>query len=407
MSKSGRPQSSTPAPLEGIRVLELGQLIAGPFAGCILGYFGAEIIKIEPPGKGDPLRGWRVVRDGTSLWWRSLARNKKCITLNLRETRGREIARALAERSDVLIENFRPGTMEKWGLGPEDLKKTNPDLIYARVSGYGQSGPYAGRPGFASVCEGEGGLRYVNGVPGERPVRPNLSLGDSLAGLHAALGVAFALLARQRANGVGGQVVDVAIYESIFNLLEGVVPEYSGAGVVREPSGSTVTGIAPTNTYRCRDGKYIIIGANADSIFQRLMRAMGRPDMADDPRFKDNGGRVAHETEIDQAISDWTASLTVSEILDRLRDAAVPSGPIYSVADMMEDPHFRARGLFEQVSVAGESLEIPAIVPRLEKTPGATRWGGPRMGSHTREVLVDLLQMDEAELASLERAGII
>lgn len=407
MSKRNRPQSSRPAPLEGIRVVELGQLIAGPFAGCILGYFGAEVIKVEPPGKGDPLRGWRVVRDGTSLWWRSLARNKKCITLNLRETRGRDIARTLAERSDVLIENFRPGTMEKWGLGPEDLKKTNPDLIYTRVSGYGQSGPYADRPGFASVCEGEGGLRYVNGVPGERPVRPNLSLGDSLAGLHAALGIAFALIARQQAAGVGGQVVDVAIYESIFNLLEGVVPEYSGAGVVREPSGSTVTGIAPTNTYRCRDDKYIIIGANADSIFQRLMRAMNRPDMADDPRFKDNGGRVSHEVEIDHAISNWTASLAASEILDRLRDAAVPSGPIYSVADMMEDPHFRARGLFERVSVDGEPLEIPAIVPRLEKTPGATHWCGPRIGSHTREVLVDLLEIDEDEFDSLEKAGII
>ena len=395
------------APLKGIRVLELGQLIAGPFAGCILGYFGAEVIKIEPPGKGDPLRGWRVVRDGTSLWWRSIARNKKCITLNLRETRGREIALALATRSDVLIENFRPGTMEKWGLGPEVLNKSNPDLVYARVSGYGQSGPYADRPGFASVCEGEGGLRYVNGNPGERPMRPNLSLGDSLAGLHAALGIALALIARRNTTGLGGQVVDIAIYESVFNLLEAVVPEYTGAGVVREPSGSTVTGIAPTNTYRCNDDKYIIIGANADSIFRRLMQAMDRPDMADDPRFEDNAGRVAHETEIDQAISDWTASRTSAQVLGLLREAAVPSGPIYSVADMVVDPHFRARGLFEPVAVGDESLEIPAVVPKLEKTPGATRWCGPELGAHTREVLGDLLDMDEAELRELEEAGII
>lgn len=393
--------------MKGIRVLELGQLIAGPFAGCILGYFGAEVIKIEPPGKGDPLRGWRVVRDGTSLWWRSIARNKKCITLNLRETRGREIALALATRSDVLIENFRPGTMEKWGLGPEVLNKSNPDLVYARVSGYGQSGPYADRPGFASVCEGEGGLRYVNGNPGERPMRPNLSLGDSLAGLHAALGIALALIARRNTTGLGGQVVDIAIYESVFNLLEAVVPEYTGAGVVREPSGSTVTGIAPTNTYRCNDDKYIIIGANADSIFRRLMQAMDRPDMADDPRFEDNAGRVAHETEIDQAISDWTASRTSAQVLGLLREAAVPSGPIYSVADMVVDPHFRARGLFEPVAVGDESLEIPAVVPKLEKTPGATRWCGPELGAHTREVLGDLLDMDEAELRELEEAGII
>ena len=395
------------APLKGIRVLELGQLIAGPFAGCILGYFGAEVIKIEPPGKGDPLRGLRVVRDGTSLWWRSIARNKKCITLNLRETRGREIALALATRSDVLIENFRPGTMEKWGLGPEVLNKRNPDLVYARVSGYGQSGPYADRPGFASVCEGEGGLRYVNGNPGERPMRPNLSLGDSLAGLHAALGIALALIARRNTTGRGGQVVDIAIYESVFNLLEAVVPEYTGAGVVREPSGSTVTGIAPTNTYRCNDDKYIIIGANADSIFRRLMQAMDRPDMAEDPRFEDNAGRVAHETEIDQAISDWTAPRTSAQVLGLLREAAVPSGPIYSVADMMVDPHFRARGLFEPVAVGDDSLEIPAVVPKLEKTPGATRWCGPELGAHTREVLEDLLDMGEAELRELEEAGII
>ena len=271
-------------PLDGVRVLELGQLIAGPLAGCILAYFGAEVIKIEPPEKGDPLRVWRILEQGTSLWWRSLGRNKKCITLNLYTEKGRHIARQLVDRVDILVENFRPGTLEKWGLGPEELKQTNPGLIYARISGYGQTGHYASRPGFASVCEGIGGFRYINGFPGAPPVRPNLSLGDTLAGLHAVLGILLAYIQRRKPGQGVGQVVDVAIYEAVFNMLEAVVPEYDGAGVVREPSGSTLTGIVPTNTYRCRDGKYVIIGGNGDSIFQRLMRTAGRPEMATDPR---------------------------------------------------------------------------------------------------------------------------
>src|SRR6266705_2233557 len=315
-SKSEGPMASSttlPArPLDGVRVLELGQLIAGPFAGCILAYFGAEVIKIEPPEQGDPLRVWRILEHGTSLWWRSLGRNKKCITLNLYTEKGRQIARQLADRVDVLVENFRPGTLEKWGLGPQELKQTNPGLIYARISGYGQTGPYASRPGFASVCEGIGGFRYINGFPGAPPVRPNLSLGDTLAGLHA-------------------------------------VPEYDGAGVVREPSGSTLTGIVPTNTYRCRDGKYVIIGGNGDSIFQRLMRTAGRPEMATDPRLADNAGRVVHEAEIDAAIAAWTASLDAADVRKQLEAASVPAGPIYSVVDMMQDPHFHARGLFQEV----------------------------------------------------------
>ncbi len=286
--------SSAPRPLDGIRVLELGQLLAGPFAGTLLAYFGAEVIKVEPPG-GDPIRQWRIVRDGASLWWRSLGRNKKCVTLNLRDPAGRALARRLAERCDVLIENFRPGTLEGWGLGPDDLKPVNPGLIFARISGYGQDGPYAARPGYASVCEGIGGLRYVNGVPGEPPVRPNLSLGDTFAGLHAAFGVLLALLDRQRRAPHAGQTVDVALYESVFNLLEAVVPEYDGAGAIREPSGSTVTGIVPTGTYRCRDGKHVIIGGNGDSIYKRLMHAAGRADLAEDPRLAGNAGRVEHQ----------------------------------------------------------------------------------------------------------------
>ncbi len=281
-------------PLDGIRVLEMGQLIAGPFAGCMLGYFGAEVIKIEPPGRGDALRNWRVLKNGTSLWWQSMGRNKKCITLDLRKQEGRVIAGRLAEHADVLIENFRPGTMEKWDLSPQALEKRNPGLIYARVSGYGQTGPLASRPGFASVCEGFGGFRHINGFPGEAPVRPNLSIGDTLAGLHAVIGILLALQQRSKADG-SGQVVDVAIYESVFNMLESVVPEYDGADMVRGPSGSTLTGIVPTNTYSCADGKYVIIGGNADSIYQRLMRAAGRDDLADDARLRDNAGRVEHQ----------------------------------------------------------------------------------------------------------------
>ena len=403
--------NEAPKPLAGIRVLEMGQLIAGPFAGCMLAYFGAEVVKIEAPGTGDPLRNWRVLKDGTSLWWRAMGRNKKCVTLNLREPRGRDIARTLALRSDVLIENFRPGTMEKWGLGPEDLRADAPELVYARVSGYGQTGPFATKPGFASVCEGFGGFRYVNGFPGEPPVRPNLSLGDTLAALHAVIGVLLALVARRRidANAVGGagQVVDVAIYESVYNVLEAMVPEYDGAGIVREPSGSTLTGIVPTNTYPCADGRHVIIGGNADSIFKRLMHAAGRHDLAGDPRLSDNAGRVAHQREVDDAIARWTRSLDTARVLAILDDAGVPAGPIYSVADMVDDPQYNARGLFETVDVGGEPLRIPALTPKLDRTPGETLWPGPEVGAHNREIYVDRLGLDEAALRSLEEDGIV
>jgi crotonobetainyl-CoA:carnitine CoA-transferase CaiB-like acyl-CoA transferase len=399
---------SAPRPLDGIQVLELGQLIAGPFTGCILAYFGAEVIKVEPPDTGDPLRVWRVLDEhGTSWWWYSLGRNKKSVTLDLRSTEGRQLARRLAEQADVLIENFRPGTMEKWDLGPDELKQANPGLIYARISGYGQDGPYASRPGFASVCEGIGGFRYLNGFPDRPPVRPNLSMGDTLAGLHAALGILLALLQRGRVSGGVGQVVDVAIYEAVFNMLESVVPEYDGAGVVREPSGSTLTGIVPTNTYPCQDGKYVVIGGNADSIFQRLMRAAGRADMAEDPRFANNTGRVAHEREIDEAITAWTRTLDASAVLDKLAEAAVPSGPIYNAADMMQDPHFAARGLFQQVEVQGRPLKIPAIIPMLSETPGATDWPGPERGAHNREILGGRLGLSNDELDALRARRII
>lgn len=393
-------------PLDGIRVIEVGQLLAGPFAGCMLGYFGAEVIKIEPP-EGDPIRGWRVVDNGTSLWWRSLGRNKKSISLDLKKTEGQAIARRLIDTADVVIENFRPGVMESWGLGPATVKATNPGLVYARISGYGQTGPYANKPGFASVCEGISGFRYVNGFPGEAPVRPNLSIGDTIAGLHAALGIVLALLERQRSDSGEGQVVDVALYEAMFNLMEAVVPEFDGAGVIREPAGTTVTGIVPTNTYRCRNGKYVVIGGNGDSIFQRLMRVAGYPEMASDPRFADNAGRVKHEQEIDHALATWCLSKDSEDILQMLEQARVPGGPIYNVADMLNDPHFKERGLFEQVEIDGKPLKIPAVLPRLERTPGTTDWPGSAVGSHTDEVLQSLLQLTPDAIAQLKADGVI
>ena len=392
-------------PLEGIRVVELGQLIAGPFAGSVLAYFGAEVVKVEPPGGGDAIRGWRVLRDGTSYFWRMLGRNKKSVTLSLRTEEGRALVRRLIEGADVLIENFRSGAMEAWGLGPETFRECNPGLVYARVSGYGQTGPYSGRPGYASVCEGIGGLRYLNGFPGEAPVRANLSLGDTLAGLHAALGILLALVERGKSS--RGQLVDVAIYESVFNMLESVVPEYDGAGLVREPSGTTLTGIVPTNTYPCRDGRHVIIGGNGDAIYRRLMRAAGRPDLADDPRLAHNAGRVEHEKLIDGALAEWTGSLDLDDVLARLAEADVPAGPIYSVADIMEDPHYRAREMFHRVEIDGEPLVLPAMSPRLDSTPGGTDWPGPELGSHNREILEERLGLGKAELDALRAKGVL
>jgi crotonobetainyl-CoA:carnitine CoA-transferase CaiB-like acyl-CoA transferase len=393
------------APLAGYRVIELGQLLAGPFAGCMLGYFGAEVIKIESPQGGDPIRRWREMRGDTSLWWRSLARNKKSVTIDLKTGQGVELVRQLIDKADVVIENFRPGVVENWGLGPEDFKDSNPALVYARISGYGQDGPYAGKPGFASVCEGMSGFRYVNGHPGEAPVRPNLSIGDTISGIHAALGIALALLEKQR-SGVG-QVIDVALVESMFNLMEAVVPEFDGNGVVREPSGSTVTGIVPTNTYRCKDGKYIVIGGNGDSIFQRLMVAADSTHLAEDPRLASNPGRVEHEAEIDTVLANWCASHDSAVLLRKLDDARVPAGPIYNVEDMLNDPHFNARGLFESVEIDGEPLKIPALLPRLSRTPGSTRWPGGELGGANREILGDLLGLDEQQLNELRSSAVI
>ena len=389
--------------LEGLRVIELGQLLAGPFAGCMLGYFGAEVIKIEPPG-GDPIRNWREVKDGTSLWWRSLARNKKCISLDLKTPEGRDLVKQLLKTADIVVENFRPGVLEGWGLDPESMRADNPDLIYARISGYGQTGPYSEKPGFASACEAISGFRYVNGYPGEAPVRPNLSLGDTISGLHAVLGILMALRSRDR--GDGGQVVDVALYESMFNLLEAVVPEYDGAGVIREPSGTTVTGIVPTNTYKCADEKFVVIGGNGDSIYARLMVAVGHGEMGTDDKFSTNSKRVIHEAEIDLVLKNWCASLPLADVMAKLEEHRVPCGPVYSVADMMEDRHFQARGLFEQVEINGEPLKIPAMMPKLGNTPGGTEWPGPEIASHTDEILQGL-GLDSAQIKHLKTTGIV
>lgn len=393
-------------PLEGVRVIEMGQLLAGPFTGTILSYFGAEVIKIEPPG-GDPIRGWRLVKDGTSYWYRSLGRNKKSVTLDLKTDRGRELAKELLKTADVVIENFRPGLIESWGMGPEELKKDNAGLIYARISGYGQTGPYANKPGYASVTEGFGGIRYINGEPGKPPIRTNISMGDTLSGIHAALGVALALIQRAKPGAGEGQVIDVALYESIFNLMEGIVPEFDGGGVVREPSGTTVTGIVPTNTYACSDGKYVVIGGNGDSIFKRLMIAAGRKDMAEDPAMADNAGRVIHEGKIDAALAGWCSAHSSEHIITTLEDVRVPVGPIFSVADMLADEHYNARGLFETVEIDGEPLKIPAIMPKLTGTPGRTDWPGSDIGSHNDEVLRGMLKLDDAELIQLRNDGVI
>lgn len=392
--------------LTDVRVLELGQLIAGPFAGMMLAGFGAEVIKVEPPQGGDPMRGWRMVHEGTSLWWASIARNKKSITLDLREEEGRALLRRLVQKCDILIENFRPGRMEEWGLGYDVLSRDQPGLIMVRVSGWGQDGPYAKRPGFASVAEGIGGLRYIVGEPERPPVRTGLSLGDSLAGLHAVIGTLAALHHRDKTG--RGQIVDTAIYESVFNMMESTLSEYDFAGHVRERSGAKLAGIVPSNTYRCGDGKYIIIGGNGDSIFQRLMRAAERPDLAEDPRLLKNPGRVTHEAEIDQAIEGWTSRHPYAYVIDALERAEVPAGPIHSIADITRDPQFLARKMFEQIKLPdGRDLKVPAFVPRLSETPATTRWPGEALGAHNAEIYGELLGLSESEQERLRAAKVI
>jgi formyl-CoA transferase len=377
------------APLEGVRVLELGSLIAGPFCAKTLADFGAEVIKIEPPGEGDPLRTWRRMRDGTSLWWQVQSRSKKSVTVDLRQAAGQEIVCALARRADIVIENFRAGGLEKWNLGWDALSKDNPRLIMVRVSGYGQDGPYSHRPGFAAIAEAVGGLRYVTGFPDRPPVRPNLSLGDTLASLHGVIGALLALVHLK--NGGGGQLIDVALYESVFNVMESLLPEYDGDGFVRERSGSSLPGIAPSNIYPCKDGSYVLIAGNADSLYRRLMSEIGRADLRDDPALARNDGRAAQMERIDNAIAEWTSRFSQEEVLLRMEKAQVPAGRIYSAADIAADPHYAARDMIlDTIAGDGKPLKQPGIVPKLSATPGAIRSPAPKLGEHTVDVLQEL-----------------
>ena len=393
-------------PLAGIRVLELGQLIAGPFAGKCLAEFGAEVIKIEPPETGDPLRQWRMLHNGTSLWWYVQNRNKKSVTLNLRVPEAQAIARRLAKTADVVIENFRPGTLEKWGLGYEVLSRDNPGLVMLRLSGFGQTGPLRDQAGFGAIGESMGGLRYVTGYPDRAPVRPNLSIGDSIASLHGVIGVLMALRHRD-ASGGRGQVVDVALYEAVFNMMESVLPEFDMFGVVRERTGSNLTGIVPSNTYVTRDGQHVVIGANGDSIFKRLMKMVGREDLAGDPSLAGNAGRAERADELDSVIGEWTGRHDADQAIRLLNDAQVPNSKIYSIADIVREPHFCARDMIRDVKLPdGASLKVPGIVPKLSETPGDLEWIGPKLGEHTEEVLGSL-GYSSAEIASLRERGII
>lgn len=393
-------------PLEGVRVLELGQLIAGPFAGKFFADFGAEVVKIEPPEGGDPLRRWRKLHRGTSLWWYVQARNKKSVTVNLRLAEGQEIVRRLARDTDVLIENFRPGTLEKWGLGYERLAAENPGLVMLRLSGFGQDGPMRDQAGFGSIGESMGGLRYVTGFPDRPPVRPNLSIGDAIASLHGVIGALMALHHRN-VNGGRGQVVDVALYEAVFNMMESALPEYDMFGVVRERTGSNLTGIVPSNTYLSRDGQHIVIGANGDSIFKRLMNLIGREDLARDPGLADNAGRATRADELDRVIGDWTARHSAEDCVRMLNEAQVPNGKIYSIADIVRDPQYLARAMIREVGLPdGGRLRIPGVVPKLADTPGEIEWVGPRLGEHTAEVL-GRVGFSAADLAGLRSRGVI
>ncbi|WP_454696658.1 CaiB/BaiF CoA transferase family protein [Achromobacter aegrifaciens] len=392
-------------PLSGIRVLELGQLIAGPFAAKMLGEFGAEVIKIEPPGKGDPLRNWRLIHDGTSVWWQVQSRNKKSVSLDLRKPEAQDLIRALVKDIDVVVENFKPGTMEGWGLGWEELRAINPRLVMLRVSGYGQTGPYRDLPGFGAIGEAMGGLRHLSGEADRTPVRVGVSIGDSLSALHGVIGILLALRARDQ-NG-SGQMIDVALYESVFNMMESLLPEYSVFGEIRQPAGSSLPGIAPSNAYRCQDNKYVLIAGNGDSIFKRLMGVIGRPDLAEAPELANNAGRVKHVVMLDDAISQWTGRHPLDLVLERLNDGQIPAGKIYDVADIAADPHYRARGMIlESALPDGTPVQVPGIVPKLSETPGEVRSPAPALGQDTDEVLAGL-GVGEAQRQDWRERGII
>ncbi len=401
------PTAAVPSPmaLQGVKVVEMGQLIAGPFCGKTLGEFGADVVKIEATGTGDPLRNWRLVQDGTSVWWQVQSRNKKSVALDLRQKEAQDIARQLIAEADVLVENFRPGTLEGWGMSPEELHAINPGLVMLRISGYGQTGPYRDLPGFGVIGEAMGGLRHLTGEPGRVPVRVGVSIGDTLAALHGVIGVMMALYHR-RVNGGAGQVIDVALHEAVFNVMESLIPEYSAFGAVREAAGSALPGIAPSNAYPCSDG-WVLVAGNGDSIFKRLMDTIGRPDLGKAPDLADNSGRVARVQEIDAAIGDWTRSHTITQVLDALAAARVPAGKVYTAKDIAEDPHYRAREMLVlQHTRDGRVLEVPGVVPKLSATPGTIRSSAPHLGDDTNAVLHGM-GLSSAQIAALRERGIV
>ena len=395
----------SPAALAGVRVIEMGQLIAGPFAGKTLGEFGADVVKIEPPGAGDPLRNWRLIKKGTSVWWQVQSRNKRSVAIDLRAPEGQQLARQLIAEADVLIENFRPGTLEGWGLSPDELHALNPGLVILRISGYGQTGPYRDLPGFGVIGEAMGGLRHLTAEPGRVPVRVGVSIGDTLAALHGVIGVMMALYHR-KVNGGAGQVIDVALHEAVFNVMESLLPEYSAFGAVREAAGSALPGIAPSNAYPCQDG-WVLVAGNGDSIFKRLMTTIGRDDLGTAPDLADNAGRVARVAEIDAAIGAWTNGKTVQQVMDALAAARVPAGKVYTARDIAEDPHYRARDMIlRQATRDGDTVEVPGIVPKLSATPGTVRASAPHVGDDTDSVLREM-GLSSEQIAALRDKEII
>jgi formyl-CoA transferase len=391
-------------PLANLKVIEMGQLIAGPFAAKTLADFGADVIKIEPPKVGDALRKWRLLKDGTSVWWQVQSRNKRSLSLDLKQAEAQDIVRTLITEADVLIENFRPGTLEGWGLAPEELLELNPKLIVLRISGYGQTGPYRDKPGFGVVAEAMGGLRHLTAEPGRVPVRVGVSIGDTLASLHGVIGILLALQERHQSG--KGQVIDIALYEAVFNCMESLLPEYSAFGEVRQAGGSALPGIAPSNAYLCADGGYVLVAGNGDSIFKRLMKMIDRADLANDPALENNDGRVARVAELDQAIGVWAKKMTTDQALELLDSVAVPAGKIYTIADIANDPHFKARGNIETIQMQdGSKLDVPGVIPKLSRTPGSIKTLAPNIGENTDEILQSI-GLTEAQVASLKERGI-